>query len=419
MSRSLRFCMITTFYPPYNFGGDGVFVHGLSNELAARGHRVDVIHCVDSYRLSAPPPSQNYRDHPEVSVHGLKSRLGFLSPLATHQIGYPLLKSARIRSILTKGFDVIHYHNISLLGGPAILKWGRAIKLCTMHDYWFVCPTHALFRFNREPCTTADSCFSCTLAYRRPPQLWRYSSLLKGAISNVDAFIAPSLTSQRKHELMGLRGRIEHIPNFVSLPHLPESNTDPSDRSGKESYFLFVGRLEKLKGIHTVIPAFQEYKKAQLWIVGTGSEESELRQLARSAGNIRFLGYQSGMQLQKLYRNAVALIYPAINFQSGSAPTTGGNGAPLVVMEAFSNQTPVVVNNLGRVPALVTQTGGGLVYSTQQQLFAAMNRLLASPSYRRELGLCGYEAYQRSWTPAAYLQRYFDLIEDIEGSGVH
>jgi len=36
----MRFCMICTFYPPYNFGGDGIFVHRLSNALAAAGHRV-------------------------------------------------------------------------------------------------------------------------------------------------------------------------------------------------------------------------------------------------------------------------------------------------------------------------------------------------------------------------------------------
>ncbi|MGH7835592.1 MAG: hypothetical protein ACREQK_18255 [Candidatus Binatia bacterium] len=40
MNRRLRSCMITTFYPPYNFGGDGIFVHQLSNELARRDHQV-------------------------------------------------------------------------------------------------------------------------------------------------------------------------------------------------------------------------------------------------------------------------------------------------------------------------------------------------------------------------------------------
>jgi len=36
----MRFCMITTFYPPYHFGGDAIL-----------GHEVEVVHCEDSYRL--------------------------------------------------------------------------------------------------------------------------------------------------------------------------------------------------------------------------------------------------------------------------------------------------------------------------------------------------------------------------------
>ena len=76
--------MITTFYPPYNFGGDGIFVQRLSNELARRGHRVDVIHSVDAYRLRAAEPARGYEDHPNVTVHALASSFGFLSALATH-----------------------------------------------------------------------------------------------------------------------------------------------------------------------------------------------------------------------------------------------------------------------------------------------------------------------------------------------
>ncbi|MGE5445626.1 MAG: glycosyltransferase, partial [Ignavibacteriales bacterium] len=138
--------MITTFYPPYNFGGDGIFVHQLSNELAKRGHHVEVIHCIDSYRLLArQEPTKTYDDHPNVTVHGLKSRFGFLSTLATQQMGYPFFKSAQIQRILKRGFDIIHYHNISLVGGPKILEYGHGIKLYTMHEYWLVCPTHVLF----------------------------------------------------------------------------------------------------------------------------------------------------------------------------------------------------------------------------------------------------------------------------------
>ena len=82
--RPLRFCMITTFYPPYNFGGDGIFVRQLSNELARRGHHVEVIHCIDSYRLMAGrKPIGTYNDHPNVMYTVFGATSGFFP------IGYP------------------------------------------------------------------------------------------------------------------------------------------------------------------------------------------------------------------------------------------------------------------------------------------------------------------------------------------
>jgi glycosyltransferase involved in cell wall biosynthesis len=409
--------MITTFYPPYNFGGDGILVQRLSTELARRGHRVDVIHCIDSYRLAAPLPTDGYRDHPNVIVHGLQSGWGALSPLATQQSGLPVLKSRQLQKILKERFDVIHYHNISLVGGPKILEYGDAVKLYTLHDYWLICPTHALFRFNRAPCPRPSYCFLCSLVYKRPPQWWRYSGLMQKAVKHVDAFIAPSLTSQRKHEQLGLNGRIVHLPNFVSFTESDSSNVDtPGIRTREERYFLFVGRLEKLKGLHTVICAFRSYKKAQLWIAGTGSEEPSLRELTRGMSNIRFMGQQSQQQLRTLYRQAEAVIYPAINFQLGLPQTNSGLGAPLVIIEAFSHKTPVLVSNLGRIPALIEQTGGGLAYSTEGELVAAMDRILTEPTLRSEIGLRGHQAYRKHWTAEAHLERYFALIEEIAAS---
>ncbi len=123
MPRPLSFCMITTFYPPYSFGGDAIYLHRLCNELARAGHQVDVIHCADSYRLFRPEPAGGNVPHlPGITVHKLESGYGLLSPLLSHQTGYPLLKAEEIRHIFqSRRFDVIHYHNISLFG-PAVME---------------------------------------------------------------------------------------------------------------------------------------------------------------------------------------------------------------------------------------------------------------------------------------------------------
>jgi len=121
MSRPIRFLQVTTFYPPHHFGGDAMYVYRLAHALADRGHHVDVVHCVDSYRLlSGREPTARLPEHPNVTVHRLRSGLGPLSPLLSQQTGQPLLKRAAIRNALGRSIDVVHFHNASLFG-PGVL----------------------------------------------------------------------------------------------------------------------------------------------------------------------------------------------------------------------------------------------------------------------------------------------------------
>jgi glycosyltransferase involved in cell wall biosynthesis len=404
MDRPLRFCMVTTFYPPFHFGGDGIFVKRLANALAQRGHQVEVIHSVDSYNLLAEKRSEKaYDDHPNVTVHGIKSRFGNLAPLAAQQTGVPLFQAKRLRQILEQDFNVIHYHNISLFG-PKILEYGKAIKLYTMHEYWLVCPMHLLFKFNRAVCTE-PSCLTCTLVHKRPPQWWRYTGLLERAVQNVDAFLALSKFGQTIHQQLHLKAPVLHFPSFV--PTATEGEDAVLDAAFKEvleqPYFLFAGRLEKIKGLHTIIPLFRDYPKARLVVAGTGGYEAELKRLAAGSPNIRFLGHQTELQMQRLYNQALAVIVPSICYEV----------FPLVILEAFGQHTPVIVRDLGALPEIIRESGGGLSYQTDDELFSAIERFSTDRVYRDETGRCGYEIVQRRYTVEHHLENYFALIKQI------
>jgi glycosyltransferase involved in cell wall biosynthesis len=404
MDRPLRFCMINTFYPPYHFGGDAVFVKRLANQLAGRGHQVEVIHCLDSYRLLGGGKSPKaYDDHANVTVHGLHSPFGGLAPLAAQQTGRPLLHEGRIREILEQQFDVIHYHNISLFG-PKILDYGRAIKLYTMHEYWLVCPMHVLFKNNREVCGQ-PSCLSCTLAHKRPPQWWRYSGLLERALANVDAFLALSRFAGELHQRMLPGLPMLNLPSFV--PPVEEREVDSNEAAIEEAagqpYFLFAGRLEKLKGLQTLIPIFREYAKARLLVAGTGAYEPELKQLAAGSPNILFLGQVPEARLRNLYRHALAVIVPSLCYEI----------FPLVILEAFGQHTPVIVRDLGALPEAVNDSGGGLLYQSDDQLLAAMERYATDHWLRQEAGRRGHELVRKRYSVEHHLENYFAIIEAI------
>jgi glycosyltransferase involved in cell wall biosynthesis len=402
MSRPLNFLHLTTFYPPYSFGGDAMYLYRLAHALGDAGHRVDVIHCIDAYHLLHPgEPELTFADHPNVTTHGLRSGLKWLSPLLSQQTGRPLLKQARIREVLNgKRYDVVHFHNISLLG-PQMLtlqpQQGRAIKLYTTHEHWLICPTHVLWKFNRHPCERPE-CLRCTIMAKRPPQLWRYTGLLERASWHVDQFVSPSRFTAKKHAERGFPQPVAHLPYFID--HADSDWRAPGPRPQEQPYFLFVGRLELIKGLHTLIELWGRILDFDLLVAGTGSYERQLRAQAASNPCIKFLGALPQRELGALYSHALGCIVPSITYE-----TFG-----MIIIESFARKTPVIARDLGALPEVIHDSGGGFVYSTDEELLAAMRRLAASPALRSELGEQGYRAFVQWWSREAHLRLYFDVL---------
>jgi glycosyltransferase involved in cell wall biosynthesis len=397
----LRFAVITTFYPPYHFGGDGQAVRRLVHALARRGHKVDVLHDVDAFRMLGGGVDPQPLKEPEgITIHPLRSMLGPLSCLLTQQFGRPLVHGQKMRDILRSHFDVIHFHNVSLIGGAGVLAYGNAIKLYTAHEHWLVCPSHVLWRHNRERCDRRE-CVRCVLRYRRPPQLWRYGSLLKNNAQNVDAFITMSQFCADKHKEFGFERSFS-----VVGPFLPETETDSENNSETEReavsrpFFLFVGRLELIKGLQEVIPLFDKTSPADLWIAGSGGYESNLRRLASNRPRVRFLGHRTPAQLRALYRKAIAVVLPSICFEV----------FPMVVLEAFREGTPIIARRLGPFPEIVEQSNGGLLFDTSEELRGALGRLTTDTELRKVLSSACRKAFHTLWSEGVAMKQYFDLI---------
>lgn len=402
MSRPLNFLHLTTFYPPYSFGGDAVQLYRLAHALADSGHHVDVVHCVDAYHLLHPgEPPVAYAEHPQVVRHELRSPYAWLSPLLTQQTGRLLLKRKTIDEVLRlRPYDVIHFHNISLLG-PEVLSiqpsQGQAVKMYTTHEHWLVCPMHVLWKFNQRPCEKPE-CLRCTIQAKRPPQLWRYTGLLDRMASHVDQFLAPSRFTARMHAERSFTQPLAHLPNFID--QVDSDWQFPAPRPQETPYFLFVGRLELIKGLQTLIELWNRVPEGDLLVAGTGDYEPQLRAMAAGNARIKFLGPLPQGELGALYYHALACVVPSITYE-----TFG-----LTSVEAFARKTPVVVRNLGALPEVVQDSGGGFVYGNDEELLDALGRIASSPALRAELGQKGYDAFLQYWSREAHMRLYFNYL---------
>ena len=375
----MRFCLLTTFFPPMHFGGDAIFLASLANLLADAGHHVEVVHCADSYELlrGSVQPSP-FPLHPKVIVHTLRSPLGKLAPLSAHVTGRDWLYSGALREVLSSGFDVTHWHNASLLGAPEAFRWGTGLRLMTLHEYWLICPSHVLFRNGEEICTQR-TCHTCTVRRGRPPQFWRSDGVIRDGLENIDMFLAPSwfVLDKVREYLPALPMQV--LPHFLGTARAPEME--------REDYYLIVARLERAKGIHTVLPLFRK-NGLRLKIAGAGEAEPELKAMAEGSANIEFLGRVPFADLPSLYGRARATIVPSV------CDETFG----LVVLESLQQQTPVYVSPHGALPDLVAETGGGRVFRNAEELGGMLG------------GEKPVQADLSAFAPETHLTRYLSLI---------
>jgi glycosyltransferase involved in cell wall biosynthesis len=189
------------------------------------------------------------------------------------------------------------------------------------------------------------------------------------------------------------------------LPYFAPQGKDPQRWDGPpphpRPFFLFVGRLEKIKGLETLFPIFRNYAHADLLVAGTGTYEAELRRQAAGMSNVVFLGALQQAQLKALYRHAIAVLVPSICYEVFG----------IIVIEAYMQRTPVIVRALGGLEEVVEESKGGFAYCEADDLLAAMERLRNDPALCREIGERGYRKYIERWSEDAHLAMYFRVLE--------
>lgn len=396
----LKFLLTTTFYPPHHIGGDALHVKWLADELVKDGHQVHVVYSLDAYELKRGKTVVGQLRAGAEGVYPLRARRGRLEPLSVYVRGRSACFSEEFERLLEQvSPDVVHHHNISLLGYDLLRRRGPYLNVYTAHDYWPICQRNDLLRNGRR-CAARSRCWLCALRSGRPPQVWRSRQAFAAALADIDLAIAPSkYLGGVLSEATGLSWA--RLPNFVPEP--------PADipPSGLSDFFLYVGVLERHKGIVELVRLFNEGWReigARLVVAGAGRLEKALRRYvaANSLEDVvRVLGWCDHAALYPLYNDAHALVMPSL----------WPENAPLAALEALSVGTAVVGSDVGGLPEIAGLQGDGFVCSVDRLKEALIGVRNALPDRGRLRHI-----YRDHFSPQRFMSSYLDVVEERRGA---
>jgi glycosyltransferase involved in cell wall biosynthesis len=280
---------------------------------------------------------------------------------------------SRLRSGTFDRFDVVHSYLPSSL--PAMGRIGERVSatvVVTLNAYGAVCPKNDLRYRNEAQCRERGllRCGACALAtsrgheefgvaYRAASRFGRLRLVRDGLarLGGVDCFQALSAHVKTIHEAFGFpANRTTVVPNPVDerfrVPH--SSSFPPPHRDDVGCDLLYVGALERHKGVERLVPTLELVREsgidATLTVVGGGGRRQAMEDAARERGiaqHVTFRGRCPYAELPAVYADHDCFVYP------GEWDEPFGR----VFLEALAAGTPVVATAVGSVADIVGEAG--------------------------------------------------------------
>jgi glycosyltransferase involved in cell wall biosynthesis len=230
-----------------------------------------------------------------------------------------------------------------------------------------------------------------------------YPWFLRAACKSTDVFLANSRYTLGHLEAAGLRGRIPSRVVYNSILTEIPGNDDGRRRKARLQLGLppgsfaigFAGRLVERKGWRDFIACaehFRERRDVHWLVAGSGAElpMAERMLAERNLPHVRLLGFQADMD--SFYRALDLCVVPSHWEPHG-----------LVQIEAQGRGVPVVATNVPGMAETLQDGQDALLFEPQNlpQLFACVDRMLASPALRAQLA-AGALANARRFTIGQY-----------------
>ncbi len=345
-------CLKIAMVSPYDFtwpGGVTAHVTQLSRELTRVGHDVQVL---------APHSPSREREDGENFVH-----LGRSVPLPSGgsiaRVSLSWWIYPKVRALLREeAFDIVHLHEpLAPILPLCVLEFSQAVNIGTFHASN---QRQHLYRMSH-------------------PIIKRWHQRLHGGIA-----VSPAA---RRYVSSVFPGDYKIIPNGIDVDRFAKDPAPLAEYQDGKTNILFVGRLERRKGLKYLLEAYARVKwdrpDIRLLIVGPGNLDRDSQQIlsSRALKDVVFTGRVSDEDLPRYYATADICCSPA----------TGSESFGYVLLEAMASSKPVIASNIDGYNAIIEHGRQGLLFPRKDSdaLSASLIQLIDDPELALSMGSKG------------------------------
>ncbi len=405
----------------YSSGGDWTYIENVSKLYQDNGHQIIPFSMEDERNIP-----NNYSEYFIKNIDYKKlneqKKLSQGIEVLTKSI-YSREAIKNLERLLDRvDIDLAHLNLIHHYITPSVLKVFKKRNIpviWTLHDYTAICP-QSTFISNDKVC---EKCiggrfYNCVLN-KCKKQSYLASSVaafenyvykFSDYYSYVDYFICPSVFSYekyKKHNFFPDKLRqIYHGYEFKD-GSIHTNYTQKSIQDNKNKYIVFVGRLEKIKGIATLLKAMKSNPGIHLKVIGDGNSENDLLayQKENNLENVEFLGKRTKEEVWQLIYSSEFLICPSEWYEV----------LGFTIVEAMLMGKPVIGANIGAIPESVIHDYSGILFEAAnvQELSLKIKELYNNEAEILRLGNNAKTHAEQLFNPQKHFNELKRLVPNL------